>query len=138
MTRDLFFTRLHPFDSYITATKNRKAILLIDNCSAHGNVFKIPELCNVSVEFLPPKTISKMQPLDAELIAAMKLRYRSFQMERALDLSDENVKSIYKVEILSAMQTVKMKWKYLEAEKISNCWQHTKLEGENTLENVTC
>lgn len=113
------------------ATQNKKADLRIDNISAHGNLYSVRELSNAIVEFLSPSTTSKMQTLDAVLIQTMKLRDRVFQMQLALDLWNRNLKSIYKIDILPAMQTVKMKWKNLEAEIISSCWQHTKLEGNN-------
>ena len=53
----------------------------------------------VEVLFLPPYTTSKLQPLDTGIIAAMTVRYRRFQKEYAVDLSESGVDDIYKVEI---------------------------------------
>eukprot|EP00171_Calliarthron_tuberculosum_P021816 IDg21816t1 len=75
---------------------------------AHGNATTLPSLSNVELVFLPPNTTSKLQPWDAGIIASMKVHYRRFQMERALDLAEEeSVLDIYKVEILSAMLALK-------------------------------
>jgi len=60
MTRVLFFEWLERLDRYIGTTQGRKILLLIDNCSAHGNDSTIPRLKNVRVAFLPPNTTSKI------------------------------------------------------------------------------
>lgn len=136
MTSDLFMNWLQRFNAWIARKPDRKVILLIDNCSAHGNDTNIPHLSNVTVKFLPPNTTSKIQPLDAGIIASLKLRYRAFQLERALDLIDQDVKAIYKVDILSAMFMVKTIWSDMDAKVIDNCWRHTKLEsGDNRVEH---
>lgn len=64
-------------------------------------------LNNVEVLFLPPNTTSKIPPMDAEIIASIKVRYSGAQMERAVDLADEAVSDIYKICILSAMYALK-------------------------------
>lgn len=121
MIYDLFFPWLHRFNAYISRTANGTSILLIDNCRPHGSDLKISNLSNAKVVFLLPKTTSKIQPLDVGVITCMKLRYRSFQMDNALDLQDENVCNIYKVGVLSAMLSVKPKWSELEPTIIINC-----------------
>lgn len=127
MTSVLFFQWLHRFDDSIGQKSGRKAILLIDNCSAHGSPQTLPQLLNVTVKFLPPNTTSRLQPLDAGCIAAFKLRYRSFQLERALDLSEEGVTAIYKLDILTAMRAVKKIWSDISSTSIKNCWRHTNI-----------
>ena len=65
------------------------------------------------------------------IIAALKKRYRRKKMERAVDLADENISNIYKVDILTAMKWIKRIWEDLPAAVITNCWTHTGLfEGE--------
>ena len=85
MTAALFFEWLERFNAYIARTFSRKVALLIDNCSAHGTLENLPSLSNVEVIFLPPNTTSKLQPLDAGIIASLKLRYRKKQMEHAVE-----------------------------------------------------
>ena len=76
MTTALFFNWLQRFDNYVGNQEGRRVALLIDNCSAHGSIETLPVLYNVDVIFLPPKTTSKLQPLDTGIIVALKLRYR--------------------------------------------------------------
>lgn len=129
MTSQLFFDWLHRFDSHIGLTSGREVILLVDNCSAHGSDQTVPSLDHVKVKFLPPNTTCKLQPLDAGIIAAVKMRYRFFHMDRALDLIDEDVRRIYRVHILTAMREVKRIWSDLNPNIIFNSWVHTKLVG---------
>lgn len=136
MTGDLFNMWLHRFDVYITSQR-RNVVLLIDNCGAHGRESTTPTLQSVEVVFLPPNTTSRLQPCDAGIIAAMKIRYRTFQMERALDLSEEEVVSdIYKVDILSAMLALKRIWTALPPSGIFNCWVHTGLVTSLSTQSV--
>ena len=73
---ELFHGWLQRLDQYIGRTPGRKILLLLDDCSAHGKKESLPELQNVHVEFLPPNTTSKVQPLDAGIIAWVKKMYR--------------------------------------------------------------
>lgn len=77
--------------------------------------------------FLPPNTTSRLQPVDAELIAAMKMQYRKFHLERALDLLDESEKHVYAVDMLTAVRAMNKVWEDLQPEIIHSCWVHTKL-----------
>lgn len=137
MTSDLSVHWLRKLHEYISRTANRKSILLIDNCSGSGSVLNISDLLNVKVVLLPSNTASQIQPLDAGSIACMKLRYLSFQMDRALYLLDENVCTIYKVDVLSATLTVKPKWRELEPTKKSNCWNHTGIKTEQSIGDIS-
>ncbi|KAG3080163.1 hypothetical protein PI124_g18968 [Phytophthora idaei] len=44
------------------------------------------ELSNAKVVLLPPSTTSKIQPLDAGIIASLKRRYRQRQLQQAHDV----------------------------------------------------
>jgi len=76
MTTVLFCEWLRRLDRYVGRTAGRKILLLIDNCSAHGKKETMPALRNVRVEFLPPNATSKVQTLDAGIIAWVKAKYR--------------------------------------------------------------
>ena len=99
MKAKLFFSWLQRFNAYIYRDFNRKVILLVDNCAANGSADTLPILSNVIVKFLVPNTTSKVQPCYAGIIAAMKVRYRMFQMERAIDLTETNTKQIFHTDI---------------------------------------
>ena len=127
MTTDLFFKWLDRFNLLIGSTPGRKVVLLLENCGAHGTVANLPSFSNVQIIFLPPNTTSKFQPMDAGIITATKKRYRQKQMERAIDRADENIKDVYKVDILTAMKWIKFIWTELPDSIISDCWRHTGL-----------
>ena len=78
-------------------TKDRKVGLLIDNASCHGYSETIPKLQNVEVIYLPAKTTSLIQHLDAGVIVALKSKYRRKQVLRALSFIGDDNKSIYNV-----------------------------------------
>ena len=85
--------------------KNLHVLLLIDNYSVRDSKETFQTLTNTEVLFLPSNTTAKLQPCDAGISAAMKVRYRRFQLERSLDLAEEmETADIYKVDVLSAMQ----------------------------------
>lgn len=55
------------------------------------------------------------------------MRYLTFQMERALNLIDENVRKMYCVDILSDKKQEKYIWSSLEGSLIEICCRHTKI-----------
>lgn len=99
------------FNDYIDQNPNRRALLLVDNLSVHGSEHTLPELSCVTVRFLPPITTSKIQPLYAGIIAAIKLRYNSFHMERDLDMADVGVQKMYDIDTFNAMRGVPDIWR---------------------------
>ena len=61
---------------------NPKILLLLDNAPS----YRIDDmtLTHVEVLFLPPNTTSKIQPLDAGIIASFKGHYRLHHYQRAI------------------------------------------------------
>lgn len=57
--------------------EGRKVLLLLDNASGHR---KDLELSNVQLEFLLPKTTSKLQPVDAGIFQNFKVHYKKHLM----------------------------------------------------------
>ena len=51
---------------------NRKILLLVDNFSGH----KVEVLSNIHIEYLPPNTTSKIQPMDLGIIPNFKIIFR--------------------------------------------------------------
>jgi len=96
MTGVLFQKYLQRLDRYV----NRPILLLIDNAPSH--IADGLELRNVKVLCLPPNTTSKLQPLDAGIIAAFKKHYRKKQVLWGLDQLDVS-ENPYKVHQLRAM-----------------------------------
>ena len=72
MTGVLFEEWVRKLDSSFQA-QNRKAALLIDNFPAHP---EIKNLTNINLIFLPPNTMSVLQPIDQRVIQSLKAHYR--------------------------------------------------------------
>lgn len=53
----------------------------------------------------------------------MKVRYRSRQMEHAVDQPDVGVMNIYKTDILQHMRWLSTIWKEIVNDVIRNCWR---------------
>lgn len=84
MTRVLFFDWLKRFYSFIGMKNSRKVLLVLENCTAHGNNDVLPSLRNVKVRFLPPSATSQIQPCDAGIIACVKRVYKNRLLIRLL------------------------------------------------------
>lgn len=118
MTGEFFQTYLRRLNNHVS----RKILLLIDNAPSH--IWDGLELSNIEIIRLPPNTTSKLQPLDAGIIAAFKRHYRRSQISYALDLLDAG-KNPYKVDQLQAMRWAAEAWNNLDKSVIINCWRHT-------------
>lgn len=129
MTKELFFAWLNRLDQYVARTPGRKILLLLDNCSAHGTEDDLPPLQNVRVIFLPPNTTSRIQPLDAGIIAWVKRRYRRRLLFRVFENIESGKKSIYNVDILTAIRWAYEEWSACPSEVIQNCFRHCFSQG---------
>ena len=128
MTTELFVSWLYRFSSYISRyNPQRRVMLLLDNCSSHGSAESLPYLSNVDYQFLPPNTTSKLQPLDAGIIAALKSGYRERKYDHAVDCIDAGAAEIYKIDQPTAMRWMRDCWESTTARTVSNCWCHTGL-----------
>ncbi|XP_046661293.1 tigger transposable element-derived protein 4-like [Homalodisca vitripennis] len=98
--------------------KKKKILLFIDNATAHGD---IPKMKNVKIEFLPPNTTSKLQPLDQGIIKNFKVHYRKEVVRLFLrDLEDKNPT---KISILDAMWMASKAWNNVTENTIKNCFK---------------
>ncbi|EIE86253.1 hypothetical protein RO3G_10964 [Rhizopus delemar RA 99-880] len=107
--------------------QNRKIALLLDNASVHK--IRIP-LNNIKLIFLPANTTSKLQALDAGIIANFKAHFRAQQYDRALCLyiskKLDNL-DVHKMDQAQAMFSLANAWLKVKPETIKNCWKHTKI-----------
>lgn len=102
---------------------NRKIILLIDNCSAHPHVKR----SNIKLVFLPPNVTSKLQPCEASIIQAVKLRYRTKLLRRVAFLVDTaELASVVakKVTLFDAILWLRHAWDSIEESTIVKCFAH--------------
>ena len=124
----LFYEWLSGFDEYISQTRNRRVALLLDNASCHGRTETLPTLHHVDVIYLPARTTSRIQPLDAGIISSVKLKYRKRQLERAIDLIEEGItQNFYMTNMYVAMTIMHEIWTKMDEDTILNCFTKTGL-----------
>ncbi len=99
----------------------------MDGTSAHEKEDPPPELNSTEVYCLPLNTTSEIQPMNAGIIASMKVKCRKLQMENALGKVDAGATNIYKGDVLTAMQYMKEERRVLSPSVISNCWRHASI-----------
>ncbi|CAG8764338.1 36891_t:CDS:2, partial [Racocetra persica] len=77
---------------------NRHILLILDGAPSY--VTGSLNLTNIKVLMLPLHATSKIQPMDAGIIASFKLHYRYLQLQHAIDRDEDGEKDIYKVDQL--------------------------------------
>lgn len=120
MSAALLFEQIQRFHDYTGCIHDCKTVLLIENCSAYGKTETLPDLANVVVMFIPLKYTSKIQLMNASIIAALKLRCSRFQVESALNNFEADVRQVYTMDILVAMQCFDKAWNEIPASLITN------------------
>lgn len=125
VTAKLFFSWLHSFDAYIGRNRDRKVILVLDSCSAHGNSETVPALKNTEVLFLPHGSIAKTLPMECGIISTMKLRFKRQQLLSVLDRVDEGAADAFHVNPNVAMRWLSYEWKIMSPNVIQSCWQQS-------------
>ena len=76
--------------------------------------------------FLPKNTTSRLQPLDAGIIRAFKLKYRKLLIKYVISRVDENMRApdiIKAVDILKVIGWVKSAWEKVTPDTIKHCFE---------------
>ena len=128
MNTTLFKQWLLCFNAAVAVTRRECVLLLIDNASCHGTSATLPNLSHVDIHFLPKRTTSILQPMDAGVIASVKKRYIQRQNERAVDRIDRGLfDDPYKLDLNVAITWLYDIWHRLPPAIIRNCWRKTRL-----------
>ncbi len=106
----------------------RPIVLLLNNASSHN--WDNLTLHNIKVIPFPPNTTSKLQPLDAGIIAAFKHHYHHKQIAWGIDQLDGGCNP-YLIDQLQAMRWSLGAWNSLDEPVFANCWRHTGFTREN-------
>lgn len=117
MTGDIFKQWLLKWDMELCRC-NSKALLFIDNCTAHN---AIPVMSSLKVQFLPPNTTSKLQPMDLGIIKNFKVKYRKEVVQHLLRDLAEN-RGLVPINVLEAVRYVKKAWDEVTSQTIRNCF----------------
>ncbi|KAK8766588.1 hypothetical protein V5799_006630 [Amblyomma americanum] len=118
MTGDFFREFLTSLDRKM-ASRNRKILLFVDQCSAHP---KEITLNNVTVRFLPANTTSHLQPLDAGIIRNVKHHFKGLLVRRLLAKIDRKEANL-RISLLDALHFLAMSWDNVTSDTISNCFR---------------
>ena len=111
--------------------QQRKIALLVDNCSAHGDV---EELKCIEVVKLPRNTTSLIQPCDLGIIRTLKAYCHHEIRARIIDAikdgcndSSINANTIAKIlSVLDALHILAGSWNKVRKETIRNYWRKAK------------
>lgn len=120
MTSVIFEEELRKWDKEL-ASKKRKIILLVDNCTAHPKL----NLTNINLVFFPANCTSILQPMDQGVIRSLKSHYRK-QLLKKIILCMDNAQPV-NVTILDAIQYLDIAWKEVTPRTISRCFKKAKV-----------
>lgn len=119
MTSSLFEDFLRKWDNEL-ARKNKKILLVVDNCTAHPAVQNIK---NINLVFLPPNTTAIIQPLDQGIIRSLKTNYRKIQLLNQVKDLDEG-RTPKKLNVYDAIIIISRAWSLVTVSTIRNCFSH--------------
>ncbi|CAB5382754.1 unnamed protein product [Rhizophagus irregularis] len=95
---------LREFDRQVALKHgDQRVLLLLDNCTSH----KVENLAlpHVEIQFLPPNTTSKIQPINAGIIMSFKKHYRHHHIRWLLEQVEagQNIQDL-KMDVLQAIR----------------------------------
>ncbi|CAH0725635.1 unnamed protein product, partial [Brenthis ino] len=135
MTGDIFTKWARAWDRELTK-KNKKILLLVDNCPAHPH---IADLKNITLVFLPPNTTSVLQPMDQGIIRALKAHFRKNLVLKMIQFLDGGCSSVEcpKITVLDAILMIQDAWTQLKQGTIFNCYKHAGFVRSNVECTIT-
>ncbi|GFX61294.1 tigger transposable element-derived protein 6 [Trichonephila clavipes] len=129
MTTELFNEWLVSLNSDMKREK-RHILLFLDNCTVHNNA---PTLSNVKLQFFPPNSTSKLQPLDQDIIHNFKTFYRHEVVKSVLD-NLENQQHVTTISILTALIMIDKAWRAITPLTIHNCFKKSGFPSPNLVD----
>ncbi|XP_036344810.1 jerky protein homolog-like [Rhagoletis pomonella] len=100
-----------------------KAILLIDNCSAHAPIEKLQsDDGNIIAFFFPPNVTATLQPMDQNPIKLTKLNYRSMLLSQLIAEGGDLKVRLKSFSIRNAIMLLKQAWYDVPERVIKKSW----------------
>jgi hypothetical protein len=90
----------------LTSNKERKIILIVDNCPAHP---VLQNLENIKLVFIPANITSILQPMDQGVLRNPKCHYRKLPLLRIVESIKK--KQDYTVTLLDAIRFIEKTWR---------------------------
>ncbi|XP_049271294.1 tigger transposable element-derived protein 6-like [Rhipicephalus sanguineus] len=122
MTMAVFENWLREEDARFTR-QDRKVVLIVDNCRAHGQ--------SITLEFLPANVTAVIQPMDQGVIQNIKVHYRRQLLHRMLLCADTG--KSYNVDLLAAIHILVHAWEQVQATTIQRCFHHAGFQAQEPL-----
>lgn len=126
MTTSIFQEFLIYLDHKMSS-KNRKIVLILDQCSAHP---KDVQLRNVKLVFLPANATSHLQPLDAGIIRNVKHHFKGLLVRRLLAKIERNEANL-QVSLLDALHFIAVSWDRVAESTIQNCFRKCGIQSSH-------
>ncbi|XP_055712049.1 jerky protein homolog-like [Phlebotomus papatasi] len=120
----------------------RKAILLLDNAPVHPAAEELVS-GGIKVLYLPPNCTATVQPMDQNVLEALKKKYRRSFIRfllRELEDGDDLMSAIKKVNLLRAIHWLRDAWDEVERKTIVRSWKNllaetfAQVDQESTLQ----
>lgn len=102
--------------------QNRKVLLMVDNASSHT----LAEYSNINMQYLMPRTTSKLQPLDQGIIYAVKTHYKASLARKYLmgiEAGKTPEQLVKKWCVKLACDELARVWKRVSPQTILNCFR---------------
>ncbi|GFV83015.1 tigger transposable element-derived protein 6 [Trichonephila clavipes] len=129
MTTELFNEWLVSLNSDMKREK-RHILLFLDNCTVHNNA---PPLSNAKLQFFPPNSTSKLQPLDQGIIHNFKTFYRREVVKSVLD-NLENQQNVTTISILTVLIMIDKSWRAVTPLTIHSCFKKSGFLSPNLVD----
>lgn len=106
---------------------SKKALLLIDNCSAHPEESELvsDDGC-IKACFLPPNVTAVIQPMDQGVIESVKRQYRKRLCEALLLADDDNTSLsdfLRRIDLKFVVDTLARVWQATTSTTLRNAWR---------------
>ncbi len=110
-----------------------KAVLLLDNCSAHPNEDELVSSDGkIRAKFLPPNVTSLIQPMDQGVLESIKRRYKRKILEKLILLDDEGVPILdflRGINMLQISNIIAVCWDEIPTKTLRLSWRKILPEG---------
>lgn len=133
MTSNTFYDWFHqnfvPYvgKSLISLGEEPKAVLLLDNCSAHPEQSElVSEDGQIFAHFLPANVTSLIQPMDQGVLQAIKMKYKKKLLRRLIvedDVGGSIIEFIKKVNMKTIVELVAASWAEIQPITLRRSWQ---------------
>jgi len=111
--------------------QNRNILMFLDNAPCHPD---LSDTCtNIKLQFFPPNTTAKLQPLDQGIIKNVKVKYRTKLLQHVISKVDscDSASDVAKsVNVLNAVTWISQAWKEVEPTVITNCFRHGGIQAK--------